>query len=348
MPIMKAPWVAGLILLFTGTLQAQLGFSPEASAYMDQARQAMEQRTAGDPAFHVKATFTSKELDGKGKIAEQAGTYEETWMSPMQWRRDISLGAEHYASGRNEGKVWRTPQSPSFAVTMMQDCIEPRIPPLPDLLQPQGLKPKPWQLDRVELNGIMLDRVGSAENLPKHGKRIAPDYAYYFLPESHALLLKSMGEGGLQFSKSAKLGDKLFLMGGNWSFGPDLNGSFTVDALEANPKPDANFAGVPAGAIESPVSAPGTSTKGARKIGGDDPRYPTVAKSAHVQGHVRIAAQVGEDGRIIGVRVVSGPPLLRQAALDAVRTWRYDPVTIDGIPVSVVTEIDINFSFGPG
>jgi protein TonB len=92
----------------------------------------------------------------------------------------------------------------------------------------------------------------------------------------------------------------------------------------------------------------GVSTKGARKIGGDNPRYPEIAKSAHVQGHVRIAAQIGEDGRIIGMRVVSGPPLLRQAALDAVRTWRYDPVTIDGVPVSVVTEIDINFSFGPG
>lgn len=345
---MKAPWAVGLMFV-TGTLHAQLGFSPEASAYMDQSRQVMVQRSTGNPAFHVKASFSSKELDAKGKIAAQAGTYEETWLSPTEWRKDISLATEHYAMGRNGGIAWRTPQSPSFAVTMMQGCIAPFIPPFPDLFEaPTNVKPKPWQLDRVELNGIQLDRVGSVDNLPKHGKRIAPDYAYYFIPESHLLLLKSMGEGGIQFSKSAKLGDKFFLVGGSWSFGPDLNGSFTVDTLEANPKPDANFTAAPPGAIESPVGVSGTTTKGARKIGGNSVVYPAIAKAAHVQGHVRIAAQISEDGKVIGVRVVSGPPLLRQAALDAVRTWRYDPVTIDGVPVSVVTEIDVNFTFMGG
>jgi protein TonB len=54
---------------------------------------------------------------------------------------------------------------------------------------------------------------------------------------------------------------------------------------------------------------------------------------------------VGKDGRIRAVRVVNGHPLLRQAAVDAVKQWIYTPSLLNGSPVEVVTKIEVGFNF---
>lgn len=74
------------------------------------------------------------------------------------------------------------------------------------------------------------------------------------------------------------------------------------------------------------------------------PVYPPLAKAARVQGTVRLNAIVGLDGSIRDLKLVSGPPLLVNAALDAVRRWRYRPTTLNGSVVEVITEIDVNFT----
>ncbi len=60
------------------------------------------------------------------------------------------------------------------------------------------------------------------------------------------------------------------------------------------------------------------------------PAYPSAAAAARVQGQVRIEATVDRDGSVTAARVVSGPPLLREAALDAVQQWRYKPYVAAG------------------
>lgn len=60
------------------------------------------------------------------------------------------------------------------------------------------------------------------------------------------------------------------------------------------------------------------------------PAYPAAAASARVQGQVKIQATVDRDGAVTSARVVSGPPLLRDAALDAVQHWRYKPYLAGG------------------
>lgn len=59
---------------------------------------------------------------------------------------------------------------------------------------------------------------------------------------------------------------------------------------------------------------------------------------------VRVEATIGRDGRIVKVEALSGPPLLRQAALDAVQRWVYKPTTLNGQPVEVVTQVDVTFN----
>ncbi len=74
------------------------------------------------------------------------------------------------------------------------------------------------------------------------------------------------------------------------------------------------------------------------------PLYPALAKQARIQGTVRLQAIIAKDGSVVELQVVSGHPLLVQAALDAVRQWRYHPTLLNGEPVEVVTTVDVIFT----
>jgi TonB family protein len=92
----------------------------------------------------------------------------------------------------------------------------------------------------------------------------------------------------------------------------------------------------------------------ALRVGGDvqqnnlisqpKPLYPALAKAARVQGTVRFEATIDKEGRIANLQLLSGPPLLVQAALEAVRQWTYRPTLLNGQPVTVVTTVDVNFT----
>ncbi|MEK7754212.1 MAG: TonB family protein, partial [Acidobacteriota bacterium] len=74
------------------------------------------------------------------------------------------------------------------------------------------------------------------------------------------------------------------------------------------------------------------------------PVYPPLARAARVQGTVRLEGILGKDGRVRELRVISGHPLLAQAALEAVRQWIYRPTLLNGEAVEVVAPIDVNFT----
>jgi TonB family protein len=72
------------------------------------------------------------------------------------------------------------------------------------------------------------------------------------------------------------------------------------------------------------------------------PAYPAAASASHVQGEVKLSADVDREGKVASVRVISGPALLRDAALDAVQHWRYRPyVTSNGPrPIAAIEVLD--------
>ena len=74
------------------------------------------------------------------------------------------------------------------------------------------------------------------------------------------------------------------------------------------------------------------------------PTYPPIARQARIQDHVILHAIISREGTIQDLRVVSGHPLLREAALAAVRQWVYSPTLLNTEPVEVETEIDVNFT----
>jgi periplasmic protein TonB len=76
------------------------------------------------------------------------------------------------------------------------------------------------------------------------------------------------------------------------------------------------------------------------------PEYPPLARQARVQGQVQIDAVLDEQGNVIDMKVVSGPPLLYQAALDALRKWKYEPTYLNDQPISIELIVTINFQLG--
>ncbi|HVN94272.1 MAG TPA: TonB family protein [Terracidiphilus sp.] len=73
------------------------------------------------------------------------------------------------------------------------------------------------------------------------------------------------------------------------------------------------------------------------------PTYPAVAQAIRASGTVVLQATISKTGAIENLRVVDGPPMLRQAALDAVRQWRYRPYMLNGQPVEVETTVNVEF-----
>jgi protein TonB len=88
----------------------------------------------------------------------------------------------------------------------------------------------------------------------------------------------------------------------------------------------------------------GGNVQAAKLIRQPKPAYPPLAKQARIQGTVRFNAVIGKDGTIQNLTLVSGHPLLIPSAQDAVRQWVYQPTTLNGEPVEVVTTIDVNFT----
>jgi protein TonB len=124
---------------------------------------------------------------------------------------------------------------------------------------------------------------------------------------------------------------------------PTLEGSNTPlstgeNSLGANFAESSNQPAAPA----APVQV-GGDVKPARLISSAAPVYPALAKTQHVSGDVRVDALIDATGRVTTMKVVSGPSLLHQAAMDALRQWKYQAATLDGKPVAMHLTVTIQF-----
>jgi TonB family protein len=94
----------------------------------------------------------------------------------------------------------------------------------------------------------------------------------------------------------------------------------------------------------SPRLRVGGNLQSANLITKIPPVYPALAKQARVQGTVSLTVVIGKDGAVLSVDVISGHPLLAEAAVDAVKQWVYKPTLLNGQPVEVATQVDVNFT----
>ena len=95
---------------------------------------------------------------------------------------------------------------------------------------------------------------------------------------------------------------------------------------------------------QSPVRVPSTILQG-RAIERRTPAYPRLAMTARIEGPVSVEVVISPEGRVEAARAVSGHPLLKQAAVEAARSWRFQPTLLNGVPVRVTGIITFVFKF---
>jgi protein TonB len=124
-------------------------------------------------------------------------------------------------------------------------------------------------------------------------------------------------------------------------------------ASTSGPSPIAGFTPVlperapqPASVVKAAPLRIGGGVQAAKLMFAPKPRYSPLAIAAHIEGTVRIQAIIAIDGSIRNLQVMSGPPLLVNPAMEAVKQWRYQPTLLNGSPVEVITEIDVVFTLG--
>ncbi len=123
--------------------------------------------------------------------------------------------------------------------------------------------------------------------------------------------------------------------------------------------PGGSMGGVIGGMISStPVAVPKIATPQRVRVSSGvqsgllirkvNPSYPPLARQARIQGVVLLQAEISKEGNIINLQLISGHPMLAPSAIEAVKQWRYKPYLLNGEPVEVETQIQVNFTLAGG
>src|SRR4029453_14093680 len=130
-------------------------------------------------------------------------------------------------------------------------------------------------------------------------------------------------------------------------YGPGNGGNVGGAPLPPPPPPPQPSKGVTPQTALSPkkltVSGGVLQGKATRKV---QPAYPPIAKSARAQGAVQIQVTISESGEVMNAQAISGHPMLREAALQAAKQWRFKPTEISGVPVKTQGLLTFNFVQG--
>lgn len=147
-------------------------------------------------------------------------------------------------------------------------------------------------------------------------------------------------------SKTSILARKLLNNGKPLAASPVARRSAASIGKEAPPTMTGANSNPGTGAIPGIFSAfmpTGGRVKEPQLVSKSAPTYPTMAKQLQIEGEVTVNAVIDVTGKLTNLKVVSGSPLLQQAALDSLRTWKYEPALLNDKPVPVQTSITVKF-----
>jgi TonB family protein len=303
--------------------------------------------------WHLKASFTM--LNEKGNITDQ-GTFEELWVSQHKYRTTItSTGFSQTIYGTENGilitNVWDT--EPALYTRVTGEFAKPFY------FDEKQLEHKNFELQARELGGTkllcLIEKISTVGVLGKvPGEKVSketlphpilgPTYCLEKgIPalritsapwEAHQILRNNI----MIFQGRYVPRDLQAILDGKTDFKAHLDSLErlnTIAEADFTPSPDA----LP------PQLRINLSPEIAQSMlfHHDKPEYTEDAKDAHVSGTVTLRATIGTDGHILSLRVVNGPAMLQQIALNAVKSWVYKPYLINNKPVEVFTTINVTF-----
>jgi len=193
--------------------------------------------------------------------------------------------------------------------------------------EPKPAKNEPQVAMRQEIS-VVAPVVASHEVAKETTKEVARDVSKFVVQGSH-----DTGDVNLAAASGVvPTGGS----GGGGTGGPVVGGGDEPPppppAPKATPTPEKRTAPVSGGVLTG------------KAISKPPPAYPAIAKAARAQGTVVVQITVDESGRVVSASAISGNPLLQQAAVAAVRNWRFSPTMLTGQPVKVTGTVTVNFT----
>jgi TonB family protein len=287
--------------------------------------------------WHLKVTY--KQIGEDGNTTDE-GAYEEFWASPTKFKRTYSGKAFEYTEyDTTKGLLFSGDQSTQFRLAdeLRREFVDPMQGSR--AAESQGLIIKQRDAGAVKLGCLsMKDALGN------------PFGEVWCLDADKPILrIKASPQGVrvgynriLNFNGRFIAGDLEFVRQGKQYLTAHIESIETIAALD-----DATFL-PPADAAplkQKIVTIAGGVAQGflIKRV---QPDYPMLAQERGIMGTVILQAIIGKDGHLRDLRVVSGPPELRQAATDAVKKWVYRPYLLNGEVVEVVTTINVAFNLG--
>ncbi len=300
--------------------------------------------------WHIRASWHI--LDVKRKVQEE-GTWEEWWAGEKKHKVTVQSGDSITTSYSTDRGRFLTKTSDRIPATFTQ--VEHLITrPVPDQ-QLLALTKSTYSLEKQKdgLECVIQHAVGEDGKplltLDAFGNQRAQETRFCFRGGLPAIRSINLIGGQTVFNSLIRfqgqyLAQKIASLD---AIGRETD--INLDIVEAiDPVVEADFVPPPDAKLlpdVRKVSLASGVTQGMR-ISGEVPAYPIEARMNRIQGTVVIETTIGTDGRISDLRVIAGPQALQQAALQAVRTWRYRPYLLGGEPVSVETQINVVFQLG--
>ena len=142
-----------------------------------------------------------------------------------------------------------------------------------------------------------------------------------------------------QSPSGPKLETEALAIVSGWRFRPGMKDGKPISVPSAF-----DFAHGTSGTSGTQVLRVGGNVQAANLIRKITPVYPVDAKANGIQGVVRLGVRIDKDGHVSDVTVLSGDPTLTYVAVEAVKQWLYRPTLLNGSPVEVLTEVDVNFT----
>jgi TonB family protein len=288
--------------------------------------------------WHLKASFQTFDNSNQPK---STGTFEEFWASPTKFKRILTTaGSSETEFGTDHGYYRVGSQDwPEKAEILLGETL---IEPIPEGVNLLGLhlEKKPLSLGPVHLECVTLESAGA----------FVTTSVYCFAQDEPILRLTVASQSRAQTEY-----DNIILFDGRYVardirvIGENGKTSATVHIGTLEPISrvlDSDFS-PSSGAIPitEPVSLP-PATAASLLILQSLPVYPQIARTTGVQGEVLLDVSVDRSGQVENAQVISGPPIMRNASLRAVKNWKYETSLILGRPVAFHTQVKVIFRLG--
>ena len=301
-----------------------------------------------DKPWHLKATYQTFDADGN---AAGSGTFEAWVASAEKWKWSYSGTRFNQTLYRNGGKVSRAgdpgwvPFQDRVAVDFLRRPLAGK-----EEIEPLYLTPADRNVGAVPLHCVIASSVdpglmASEDFAGNPMLALRESYRGWgvpttcFNPDSAVARVELFGDGLSSLLDDVVDVDGQYIAKDMWI----RNGTvpiehLTVTTLEVPAKLDESDFAVPADArAEEKYS-------GGHRTAERTPTYPASAKTQRIGGLVMIRAKITQKGDIADPEVISGPKELRSSALEAVKTWKYEPYRLNGQPVEVSRTVSVIYA----